>query len=599
MWLCFCFAFDEHDGLFWCLESFVSTGSLILAALLDRESTHRDPLKLWFASLLLSLTLSENETTKSLAIKYTFSAELCPEFEGTSLMHYVVGLLIKLSKDSVDLRILAALYMLLIDWMLDSPASVSHFLAESSHLQYLMESMRQSSHSSAELTGLATFLYGCLILYQVDGVSTDPHPDTDGISSDYLKSILRSRLGYEVACSRLLRLRECAGWHASMQEVLMKWGRAKQTSRAAGAAGDDDNDAADAGTSLASDSDQPLIWFDPMGCTAMKARFDDILSVFSVPVSHGPAKKTLQLSLTDSLKSTVKDQETLIVSLKAQLSAALDNLSTSQSEAAAELARLRKEVATLTDKIETQQATIMNFESEQEDLLVCLAELDHENVTLKQALHDADIHVKESSVTLVREKGAVMESLELAERENKRRERETHQKQESVVSPSRSLSPREGPFSSNEMPKVESAPTAAPTTAPTTAKLSVSPPPPLSLSSSSSSRSTSMMKMVMDTFLPPSPGSISSLAPPKVTTNAPPMAILVQASMSSPPVSPQLASSQSCEKPDAQVACPSTSSHASTVSTSSMPPPSQVQPIVPPFMMMPRPLVPSPGRDKE
>lgn len=175
--------------------------------------------------------------------------------------------------------------------------------------------MKHSSVSVAELQGLATFLFGLIMEY-----NDNSHPQ---LTIDHLYSIVVSRIGIDVAVSRLIRLRETPAWQ-HLADVATLW---QQKSK----------------------EDEPHIYFDEVLLLILKSKMDSIQKRFV-------NKNTLSSSdsLTLELNETIKHQ-------------------------ASELDVLKKQMQSL-------QSSYDDLKREHDDLLVCLAELDMDNRRMQEKL---------------------------------------------------------------------------------------------------------------------------------------------------------------------------------------------------------------------
>ncbi|CAJ0907201.1 6984_t:CDS:10 [Entrophospora sp. SA101] len=151
-----------------------SAGSLLLSALLEWEDSEADPYVVWFASVILSHILKDNERAKEIA----------------------------------HVRVLIGYLCLLCVWLWDSPQCVKQFLSDSAHLQTLITPITQSSSVDARVQGLCAFLLG--ICYHFNHISDSL------ISRSTLQPILHNRIGVDQFINRITRLRESPHFkHAS------------------------------------------------------------------------------------------------------------------------------------------------------------------------------------------------------------------------------------------------------------------------------------------------------------------------------------------------------------------------------------------------
>ncbi|SAM08529.1 hypothetical protein [Absidia glauca] len=174
-----------------------SAGSLLLEAIENWELSIQDPYKVWFACAILSHIISNNEQAKQVAGSIQFGEEDHGE-EPVPLLHHIVAQLLMSTKNSAtNSRIPIAYLCLLCSWLYDSPASVSLFLSESTHVQFLIQEV-QSSTNDPTVQGLTAFLLG--ITYEFNNDPKTP------ITRENLQAILSSRV--DVFNSHIARLRD-------------------------------------------------------------------------------------------------------------------------------------------------------------------------------------------------------------------------------------------------------------------------------------------------------------------------------------------------------------------------------------------------------
>jgi hypothetical protein len=131
----------------------VSTGSLVLSTLLDKEWVYRDPVRSWFAAVLVGLLLDGNPDTKALALRYRVGLNRGRDEQGPgddgqdedeadgegaiTLLPCLVHSLMTWTREVVDQRVLAGLYGLLILWLADHQPSCEAYLSDSSHVSFV------------------------------------------------------------------------------------------------------------------------------------------------------------------------------------------------------------------------------------------------------------------------------------------------------------------------------------------------------------------------------------------------------------------------------------------------------------------------------
>ncbi|KAF7722817.1 hypothetical protein EC973_002662 [Apophysomyces ossiformis] len=186
-----------------------SAGSLLLETLENWELSVHDPYKLWFACAIVSHIIKDNEQAKTIAGSIVFGEEANGE-EPVPLLHHVIAqLLMSVKNPSTDSRIPIGYLCLLSTWLWDSPASVSLFLSESTHVQFLIQEIQSSSHDPI-IQGLAAFLLG--ITYEHNN---DPKTPMDRQGILFLQAIISSRV--DQFTSHLARLRDSAAVKSAPQ----------------------------------------------------------------------------------------------------------------------------------------------------------------------------------------------------------------------------------------------------------------------------------------------------------------------------------------------------------------------------------------------
>ncbi|ORX53063.1 hypothetical protein DM01DRAFT_1306029 [Hesseltinella vesiculosa] len=174
-----------------------SVGSLLMEAIENWEASINDPYKVWFACAVLTHLLKDNEQAKQLASSIVFGEQEHGE-EPVPLLHHLVAQLLLATKNSAtNSRIPIAYLCLLCEWLYNSPKSVSLFLSESTHVQFMIQEV-QSSTNDPIVQGLAAFLLGITYQYNDD-------PNTP-ISREHLQAIYSSRV--DILNSHMVRLRD-------------------------------------------------------------------------------------------------------------------------------------------------------------------------------------------------------------------------------------------------------------------------------------------------------------------------------------------------------------------------------------------------------
>ncbi|KAI8368110.1 p115 like vesicle tethering protein [Radiomyces spectabilis] len=139
-----------------------SAGSLLLEVIDNWELSVKDPYKVWFACTILSHIIRNNEEAKQVAGAIVFGEEEQGKSsfwgeEPVPLLHHITAQLLMCTKSQgINARIPIAYLCLLSIWLYDSPNSVSLFLSESTHIQFLIQEV-QSSANDPIVQGLAAF----------------------------------------------------------------------------------------------------------------------------------------------------------------------------------------------------------------------------------------------------------------------------------------------------------------------------------------------------------------------------------------------------------------------------------------------------------
>ncbi|KAI8146809.1 p115 like vesicle tethering protein [Fennellomyces sp. T-0311] len=134
-----------------------SAGSLLLESVQNWELSAADPYKVWFSCTILSHVIMGNEQAKKTAGSIVFGDEASGE-EPVPLLHHIMAQLLMATRNpTTNPRIPIGYLCLLCTWLYDSPESVSLFLSESTHIQFLIQEI-QSSANDPTVQGLAAFL---------------------------------------------------------------------------------------------------------------------------------------------------------------------------------------------------------------------------------------------------------------------------------------------------------------------------------------------------------------------------------------------------------------------------------------------------------
>ncbi|ORZ23191.1 hypothetical protein BCR42DRAFT_404206 [Absidia repens] len=304
-----------------------SAGSLLLEAIENWELSIQDPYKVWFACVILSHVISNNEQAKHLAGSIKFG----------EVDH------------ATNTRIPIAYLCLLCIWLYDSPPSVSLFLSESTHVQFV------------KLQSQGKLLHGLLI--------------------ENLQAILSSRV--DVFNSHIARLRDS---HAI-----------KNTPKNLEISAEDE--------ALATNTKSlPSLLLD----VAFAEFFKDVYETTQRSMKRRPSsfKIKAQPAITtsfdesseevESYKQTIKNQANQIDSLKQKLADLESKLITMNNSEDAMKTKLADITTALdnervkNDKLSTvvaeEQKKFATLEREQEDLLVLMGDQDMKNNQYKSRL---------------------------------------------------------------------------------------------------------------------------------------------------------------------------------------------------------------------
>ncbi|CAO3597180.1 unnamed protein product [Absidia cylindrospora] len=349
-----------------------SAGSLLLEVIENWELSIQDPYKVWFACVILSHVISNNEQAKQVAGSIKFGEEDHGE-EPVPLLHHIVAQLLMSTKNSAtNARIPIAYLCLLCTWLYNSPPSVSLFLSESTHVQFLIQEV-QSSTNDPTVQGLTAFLLG--ITYEFNNDPRTP------ITRENLQAILSSRV--DVFNSHIARLRDS---HAI-----------KNTPQYLEISAEDE--------ALATNTKSlPSLFLD----VAFAEFFKDVYETTQRSMKRKPStfKTEAHPAITtsfdesseevESYKLTIKDQTNQIDLLKqklADLESKLIAMNTSEDATKTKLAEITTALDNekvkndkLSAVIAEEQTRFATLEREQEDLLVLMGDQDMKNDQYKSRL---------------------------------------------------------------------------------------------------------------------------------------------------------------------------------------------------------------------
>ncbi|KAJ1554940.1 hypothetical protein HK405_003669 [Cladochytrium tenue] len=319
-----------------------SPGSLLVTTLLEWEKSRRDPYKAWFATVLLSHVLLENQKAKELAV----TVRLTEDDGDVSLLHKLMFVLLMASRESADVRILVGILSLVIVWLHSSVTSVKEFLSEGSNLQFLIEQISQSSGVDPLVQGLSAVLLAICHEFNDD---LDP-----AFTQASLQSLVVSRIGADVFISRVERLKE-----------------AKQFQKVSPYLTPVDAQGGD-GKAL------PEVYFDAVFADLLKGTADGIVRAVVKPKAK-TAKKVGDVAseaTADSYRSLIASQDKEIQRLKRQLAEADAGWKEQVESLRSEVAESAQRQAAAEQAASASERALQELTREQEDLLICLAESD-------------------------------------------------------------------------------------------------------------------------------------------------------------------------------------------------------------------------------
>ncbi|KAI9247479.1 p115 like vesicle tethering protein [Phascolomyces articulosus] len=354
-----------------------SAGSLLLEAIQNWETSASDPYKVWFACTILSHVIMGNEQAKKTAGSIVFGDEAHGE-EPVPLLHHIMAQLLMAAKNpSINCRIPIGYLCLLCTWLYNSPESVSLFLSESTHIQFLIQEI-QSSANDPLVQGLAAFLLG--ITYEHNNDPNTP------LTREKLQTILSSRL--DTFTSLLSRLRDNPAVKNAPQYLEIS--------------SQDESISLSTGSlpSLLLDSAFVEFFKDTYEQTtrALKKKPSSFKKSPAGETSPDGSKSDQQL---ESYKDTISQQAAEITQLKQQVSELESSKTTIQqlqqqiatleerlNAMQTEESALRNKVSELEKGKASMQESMTNMEKEQEDLLVCMGEQDMDIKKYRKRLRD-------------------------------------------------------------------------------------------------------------------------------------------------------------------------------------------------------------------
>ncbi|KND03311.1 uncharacterized protein SPPG_02358 [Spizellomyces punctatus DAOM BR117] len=319
-----------------------SAGSLLISSILDRDVSRKDPFATWFAATLLSHILHGNSQCQQWAL----ATKLDDDEESISLLHRCMFALFNASSEGSDVRISIGILSLLCIWVHECPEAVKELLTEGSNIQFLVAQINQSSVNPL-LQGVAAFLLGLLYEY-----NDDSEPE---FTRANLQSLVTSRIGADVYVSRMERLRESKELNNTSQHILKKE------------------------TAIGPDG-QPEVFFDSMFVDLFKTSHDAIAKAITTVTPRGspPKKKVAQAdeSVVQSYKDIIAKQEKELTKLREAVPILEAQVAEQATAYTQQIESLQRTIQNLQNALSEQSSKYAELESEQEDLLVCLADQD-------------------------------------------------------------------------------------------------------------------------------------------------------------------------------------------------------------------------------
>ncbi|KAI9033537.1 p115 like vesicle tethering protein [Phycomyces nitens] len=351
-------------------ESGFSAGSFLLSVIDDWELSLTDPYKVWFACAILSQIIKDNETAKKIAGSVVFGEEANGE-EPVPLLHHIVAQLLMSTKNpATNPRIPIAYLCLLCTWLYNSPESVSLFLSESTHIQFLIQEV-QSPANDPIVQGLVSFLLGITYDFNSD-------PNTP-LSRENLQAVLSSRV--DQFNSHMSRLRDSPAIKNSPQYLQIS---------------------AEEETLARSTGSLPFLFLESSFVEFYKDTYENIQrSIKRKPASFMPRKSYASAAsegsgvsneIVNAYKVTIEKQAVDIKSLEEKVAELTDALNRMKSEESS----LKQKVSQLEESVSAERLKSDMVEKEQEDLLVCMGEQDLDIKKYKKRLRDLNQDVTDS-----------------------------------------------------------------------------------------------------------------------------------------------------------------------------------------------------------
>jgi hypothetical protein len=174
-------------------EDVNSAGSIIIQNIFDTSKIRKDSHHIWFPTVIFSHVLRNNDLCKKICIDHLENDE--------SLFSSLLSKLIETSSHPTLYVTTISYLTLLIVWLEEYPVGVSHFLQEGSNVQFVVELLNQNSTAHPHVQGCAAFLFAICVLFHSEA-------ESQSFTRSALEDIIKSRVGLDVYCSRIVRLRD-------------------------------------------------------------------------------------------------------------------------------------------------------------------------------------------------------------------------------------------------------------------------------------------------------------------------------------------------------------------------------------------------------
>ncbi|RKO99813.1 hypothetical protein CXG81DRAFT_6869, partial [Caulochytrium protostelioides] len=174
-----------------------SPGHLLLLHLLKWREARKDPLMVWLCAALLGRCIDDDEEAMRPSLMNEVMAALVDYHEKSGYLHAHAG---AAPGAHHGLRPMVAYLSLLVVWLHQCPRAGHTFLAEASSISFLVEQITRASGLDPLVQGLAAY-----ILAQLTVANLDAH---DGLTRRQLKQLISSRIGADLLTARVDRLLE-------------------------------------------------------------------------------------------------------------------------------------------------------------------------------------------------------------------------------------------------------------------------------------------------------------------------------------------------------------------------------------------------------